>query len=262
MNMHLIILFAVLMIALLIAIKILKAQPTPKTQEIEDDYPYQLSNQLLTRAERSFYGVLSQTIGNEWLIFSKVRVADVIKPQKGLSRSQWQSSFNSIASKHFDFVICDPKDTSFKFAVELDDSSHSKQNQKTRDHFINNACKASGLPLLRVKASKGYVVESLKNEISLLLGLPKERYALGKFIRTESPNSIQAEPKVEITSPPLDSVAENGSEELTKTILCPKCGANMVLRIAKKGKNAGQEFWGCSEFPKCRYVAPLKTTDI
>ncbi|WP_077338582.1 NERD domain-containing protein [Pseudocolwellia agarivorans] len=35
---------------------------------------------------------------------------------------------------------------------------------------------------------------------------------------------------------------------------CSKCGAEMVLRKASKGKNAGNEFWGCSTFPKCRNV--------
>ncbi|WP_211825120.1 NERD domain-containing protein [Kistimonas asteriae] len=34
--------------------------------------------------------------------------------------------------------------------------------------------------------------------------------------------------------------------------LCPKCGSNMVLRTAKKGTNAGSQFWGCSQFPKCK----------
>jgi len=33
---------------------------------------------------------------------------------------------------------------------------------------------------------------------------------------------------------------------------CPKCGNEMVLRTAKKGVNAGDNFWGCSMFPKCR----------
>ena len=35
---------------------------------------------------------------------------------------------------------------------------------------------------------------------------------------------------------------------------CPKCGAAMVKREAKKGANAGNSFWGCSTFPKCRGV--------
>ncbi len=36
--------------------------------------------------------------------------------------------------------------------------------------------------------------------------------------------------------------------------ICPKCGSSMVLRTAKKGANAGNQFWGCSEYPKCRMV--------
>ena len=32
---------------------------------------------------------------------------------------------------------------------------------------------------------------------------------------------------------------------------CPKCGKPMIKRIAARGKNAGNEFWSCSSFPKC-----------
>lgn len=35
---------------------------------------------------------------------------------------------------------------------------------------------------------------------------------------------------------------------------CPKCGSSMVLRTSKRGKNAGNQFWGCSGYPKCRVV--------
>ena len=37
------------------------------------------------------------------------------------------------------------------------------------------------------------------------------------------------------------------------TALCPKCGSQLVQRTAKRGKNAGQKFLGCSNFPRCRY---------
>ena len=33
---------------------------------------------------------------------------------------------------------------------------------------------------------------------------------------------------------------------------CPRCGATMILRIARRGNNAGQEFLGCSDYPNCR----------
>jgi len=33
---------------------------------------------------------------------------------------------------------------------------------------------------------------------------------------------------------------------------CPNCGGETVLRQAKRGANAGKEFWGCAAFPKCK----------
>ena len=36
--------------------------------------------------------------------------------------------------------------------------------------------------------------------------------------------------------------------------LCPKCGGKMVERVARRGKNAGNTFWGCSNFPQCRFT--------
>jgi restriction system protein len=32
---------------------------------------------------------------------------------------------------------------------------------------------------------------------------------------------------------------------------CPKCGIEMTKRIAKRGTHAGEEFWGCRDFPRC-----------
>ena len=35
---------------------------------------------------------------------------------------------------------------------------------------------------------------------------------------------------------------------------CPKCGGTMILRTARKGQNAGNQFWGCATYPACRGV--------
>lgn len=32
---------------------------------------------------------------------------------------------------------------------------------------------------------------------------------------------------------------------------CPKCESQMLLRMAKRGKNAGKQFWGCPSYPRC-----------
>ena len=41
------------------------------------------------------------------------------------------------------------------------------------------------------------------------------------------------------------------------SILCHLCGAPMRRRIARRGKNAGRAFLGCSRFPHCRATQPL-----
>lgn len=38
---------------------------------------------------------------------------------------------------------------------------------------------------------------------------------------------------------------------------CPKCESEMVLRTAAKGPNTGQEFWGCSTYPRCRFTMQI-----
>lgn len=41
------------------------------------------------------------------------------------------------------------------------------------------------------------------------------------------------------------------------SLRCPRCGGKLVLRTAKKGSNAGNRFYGCSNFPKCRYIRSI-----
>lgn len=35
---------------------------------------------------------------------------------------------------------------------------------------------------------------------------------------------------------------------------CPRCGGELVVRTAQKGPHAGEQFYGCSNFPHCRYT--------
>lgn len=69
-----------------------------------------------------------------------------------------------------------------------------------------------------------------------------------EFHTAEKPENIAAEPAVKENSP-----IHNASE-----ILCPKCGAPMVKRKASKGPNVGKEFYGCSNYPKCRHTINIQ----
>jgi len=40
--------------------------------------------------------------------------------------------------------------------------------------------------------------------------------------------------------------------------VCPKCGKPMALRTARKGANAGSQFWGCCGYPECKGVRQIE----
>lgn len=50
-------------------------------------------------------------------------------------------------------------------------------------------------------------------------------------------------------------IAESGTLALSP--LCPRCGAAMVKRTARRGQNAGREFWGCTGYPRCRGIVDV-----
>ena len=53
----------------------------------------------------------------------------------------------------------------------------------------------------------------------------------------------------------IDTINEKYKAPDRKT--CPRCGSELVLRTIKKGERAGSQFYGCANYPKCRYTAPM-----
>jgi hypothetical protein len=51
-----------------------------------------------------------------------------------------------------------------------------------------------------------------------------------------------------------DKYKNKKSDKSDDSLICPYCGGKLVLRTAKTGKYAGNEFYGCSSYPRCRYI--------
>ena len=194
------------------------------------EHEYQKLNALFTPAERSFLGVLELAANGEVEIFGKVRVADVITPKRGQSRSEWQKAFNKISSKHFDYLICSKEDLSVICAIELNDKSHNSKKRKERDQFLTKACESSGLPLLQVIAKASYKPTEI-------------REILNQYLPQFKPsNNSDTEKNLAL------------KKAVFTDKVCPKCSSKLTNKVAKKGKHIGKEFWACSTFPKCRYI--------
>ncbi|WP_020676159.1 DUF2726 domain-containing protein [Geopsychrobacter electrodiphilus] len=213
--------------------------------------------ELFTPAERSFLGVLQQAVGDEFSIFGKVRLGDLIKPSSGLNPSQRLSTLNKINLKHIDFLICRADNLAFVAAVELDDKSHRRKDRSERDVFVDQALSSAEIPIVRFAAQKSYELTDVKQRIAAVTNStlaessvtpPTEEFSLGNQIQPgveQSVNDFHMQP---------DEVSQSPA-----VLTCPACQSVMVKRQAKKGANAGNWFWACSTFPKCRKVIAIES---
>lgn len=87
--------------------------------------------------------------------------------------------------------------------------------------------------------AKGNPIELVDGETLALLIAP---------IRGQSPSHSAADG--------IPPVSTEGSPTARYPQSCPVCHSAMVLRTARKGVNAGSEFWGCSDYPRCRGTRP------
>lgn len=135
-------------------------------------YPYEKISSLATKTELKFFHVLKTAASDRFVIFGKVRIADLLKVRSGsTNRMSWQ---NKINCKHIDFVFCDPETLEIIVAIELDDPSHEKEDRIKRDEFVNKAFEDAKLPILRVKTKKDYDVKAISKAIDLAVN-PKSR---------------------------------------------------------------------------------------
>ena len=132
---------------------------------------------LFSPAERSFLGVLDQAVGNQYRVFGKVRIADVLSSRKNASQRTRIVARNITVGKHFDFVICDASTLHLVCAVELDDRSHARTYRRARDAFVEHACRTSGLPLLRIAARKSYSLVDVRDAYFCCIEPQKPRVA-------------------------------------------------------------------------------------
>ncbi|MHB9131554.1 MAG: DUF2726 domain-containing protein [Armatimonadota bacterium] len=200
-------------------------------------YPYKVRDDFLSAAELSLYHVLMQVVGTSAVVLTKVRLADLFFVQRP---NENRAAFNRIAQRHVDYLLCHPQTMQPLLGVELDDASHARKDRAERDDFVDNAFAAAGLPLLRVPAQRAYNTRELAEKINRYLTVP-----------------VTAHPMAPPDPPPPPPTLDNHAPGAPPT--CPKCGETMVLRTGTKGTHAGESFYGCPNYPRCRSMLPTNT---
>ena len=187
-------------------------------------FTYDKNFSLLSSTEKAFLRTLEPLLNENFRIFVKVRLADLIhvKPlsDQGLDRQ----ALAKINATTVDFVICNAEDLSIVGAIDLADGSANGADTILSDALIDKAAVAAQLPLVRFPARLQYQSDEIAEQLINTLKLPEH----------------------------------TGSRPATSEYgHCPTCGEPLMLLKAKHGDNIGKYFLGCSNYPECKYLSPL-----
>jgi len=132
-------------------------------RQVTSEFNYRLTDSVLTKAEISFYHVLRQATPLNTVVMAKVRLADIFNVPRSAPSSQGQR--NKISSKHVDFLLCDAHTLRPLVGIELDDSSHQRDDRMERDVLVEKIFRNAGLTLLRFPAKQGYVAQQVAEQL-------------------------------------------------------------------------------------------------
>ena len=155
----------VLIVVVLLVLQSIKGSRNKGTSsEKSEVLPYALERYLMSKAERSFFGVLEQvTDSSKYYLFPQVSLNNLVEVENGTG--SYQTYHNKVDRKSVDFVLFDRSTISPVLAIELDDSSHDREDRQKRDAFVDRVLTKAGLPLLHVMAQVAYDPKQLAASI-------------------------------------------------------------------------------------------------
>ncbi|MFH0852102.1 MAG: DUF2726 domain-containing protein [bacterium] len=119
------------------------------------DFDYKKRDRVLNDSEQALYFNLQKSLGDSFIVLSKVRIEDFVEAKSWGLRGK-------IKSRHVDFLICDMASSKPLLAVELDGLSHNTSDWIERDQFVDELYKNIGLPVEHIRVGSDFSVEAIR----------------------------------------------------------------------------------------------------
>lgn len=134
--------------------------------------------------------------------------------------------------------------------VELTSGAHFVVNRRNLLQKVQKNAETVGQKLTREE------IDAFYRRLYPLTQVSEEQKALhAETVRQKQKKTAASKPAPIPTAPKAVEPPPKQEERI-----CPRCGGKLVVRTAKKGERVGEQFWGCSSYPKCHYTEKIKET--
>jgi hypothetical protein len=153
----------------LMMLLILVAVGAMKLHEPVLGFPFKKKGNLFTPVERTFLGLIEESVGNEFRILCRVKMSDILTIHQNADKKTSKNAASRAGSKHLDFVLCSKEDMSPIIAIDLVHSSGKDGYKSQRDFFVSGALDAAHIPHVRIKVRAGYKAQDIRECIQAKL---------------------------------------------------------------------------------------------
>lgn len=125
-------------------------------------YPYIPVDKLVSDSEWAFYKALREAVPGKMHICLKVRLGDIIRCPDPARAKKFASA---IASKHVDFVLVHEDSSKVAMCIEVDDGPGGVFTLFRKNHFVDSALAAAGIPIMRIRPRAFYNSAALRRQL-------------------------------------------------------------------------------------------------
>jgi len=125
--------------------------------------PFVAERTLFTPQQLAFKAVLERAVGKDYLVYGRVRAAELVGPRRGLGRRRRERAYRLLGERVFDFVVCTAETSAIGCAVTL--APRSRLRRRPPHDRLDRICQAAGLPLVRFRESDVYSVVEIEEQV-------------------------------------------------------------------------------------------------
>lgn len=137
-----------------------------RLRDLSDKNVYIKKDAFLYPSEKILFNLLKDNLNNNYLVIPQVNLLSFIKVDNSFENLYEET--DTLRKFTVDYLIIDKETTEPKAVIELDGKSHEEFGKKNRDHYINQVCSKSNLPIVHIKVGEDFEIsiENIKNTLN------------------------------------------------------------------------------------------------